>query len=96
MVGDRMDTDVISGIEAGLRTVLVLTGSTKEENIGKFPYRPTRVVNSMAAASSGGNGYIILFHVGSASADAQALTCITRTLRERGFTFGTVPQVLAP
>jgi NagD protein len=48
MVGDRMDTDVISGIEAGLRTVLVLTGSTKEENIGKFPYRPTRVVNSIA------------------------------------------------
>jgi NagD protein len=48
MVGDRMDTDVISGIEAGLRTVLVLTGSTREENIGKFPYRPTRVVNSIA------------------------------------------------
>jgi NagD protein len=48
MVGDRMDTDVISGIEAGLRTVLVLTGSTREENIGRFPYRPTRVVNSIA------------------------------------------------
>jgi NagD protein len=48
MVGDRMDTDVISGIEAGLRTVLVLTGSTKKENIAKFPYRPTRVVNSIA------------------------------------------------
>jgi peptidoglycan/xylan/chitin deacetylase (PgdA/CDA1 family) len=55
----------------------------------------TRVVDSMAGASNGGNGYIILFHVGSASADAAALSCITRTLRDRGFTFGTVPQVLA-
>ena len=37
MVGDRMDTDVISGIEAGLRTILVLTGSTRAEQIGTFP-----------------------------------------------------------
>jgi NagD protein len=48
MVGDRMDTDVVSGIEAGLRTVLVLTGSTKEADIGHFPFRPTKVVNSIA------------------------------------------------
>ena len=48
MVGDRMDTDVISGIEAGLRTVLVLTGSTREENVSSYPYRPTRIVNSIA------------------------------------------------
>ena len=47
MVGDRMDTDVISGIEAGLRTILVLTGSTREEQIGLFPYRPTRVCGSI-------------------------------------------------
>ena len=44
MVGDRMDTDIISGLEAGLRTVLVTTGSTRPEDIEKFPYRPTRVV----------------------------------------------------
>ena len=48
MVGDRMDTDVISGIEAGLRTILVLTGSTRAEQIGRFPYRPTRVCDSIA------------------------------------------------
>jgi NagD protein len=48
MVGDRMDTDVIAGIEAGLRTVLVLTGSTREEQVGTFPYRPTRIVDSIA------------------------------------------------
>ena len=47
MVGDRMDTDVISGIEAGLRTILVLTGSTRADQIGLFPYRPTRVFDSI-------------------------------------------------
>ena len=48
MIGDRMDTDVIAGIEAGLRTVLVLTGSTREDQVGTFPYRPTRIVDSIA------------------------------------------------
>ena len=48
MVGDRMDTDVIAGIEAGLRTVLVLTGSTQAEEVSRYPYRPTKVVDSIA------------------------------------------------
>ncbi len=48
MIGDRMDTDVVGGIEAGLRTVLVLTGSTRKEQVEHFPYRPTRVVDSIA------------------------------------------------
>jgi NagD protein len=48
MVGDRMDTDIVSGLEAGLRTVLVLTGSTRAEQVERFPYRPTRVVDSVA------------------------------------------------
>ena len=48
MVGDRMDTDVISGIEAGMRTILVLTGSTSEEQVDRFPYRPTRICPSIA------------------------------------------------
>ena len=48
MVGDRMDTDVVSGLEAGLRTVLVLTGSTRADQVERFPYRPTRVVDSVA------------------------------------------------
>ena len=42
MVGDRMDTDIISGLEAGLRTVLVTTGSTRPHQVETFPYRPTR------------------------------------------------------
>lgn len=49
MIGDRMDTDVVAGIEAGLETVLVLTGVTSEAEIERFPYRPSRVVESVAA-----------------------------------------------
>lgn len=48
MVGDRMDTDVVSGLEAGLRTFLVLTGSTRPDHVERFPYRPTQVVDSVA------------------------------------------------
>ena len=48
MVGDRMDTDVVSGLEAGLETILVLTGSTGRDEIDRFPYRPSRVVDSVA------------------------------------------------
>jgi NagD protein len=48
MVGDRMSTDVVSGLEAGLRTVLVLTGSTRRHEVERFPYRPTHVVESVA------------------------------------------------
>jgi NagD protein len=48
MVGDRMDTDMIAGLEAGLRTILVLTGSTRREQVDRFPYRPTKIVSSVA------------------------------------------------
>ncbi|GAB2608585.1 HAD-IIA family hydrolase [Kribbella endophytica] len=48
MIGDRMDTDIISGLEAGLRSILVLTGSTGEHEVDRFPYRPTRIVESIA------------------------------------------------
>ncbi len=50
MVGDRMDTDVVAGIEAGLETILVLTGSTTRDQIGRFPFRPGRVLDSIADA----------------------------------------------
>jgi len=48
MVGDRMDTDIVAGIEAGLATYLVLTGSTRAEEVGRFPFRPHHVVDSIA------------------------------------------------
>jgi NagD protein len=48
MVGDRMDTDVVSGLEAGLETVLVLTGVSTRESAERFPFRPSRIVDSVA------------------------------------------------
>ena len=48
MVGDRMDTDVVAGLEAGMHTVLVLTGITSREEAERFPYRPSRIVDSIA------------------------------------------------
>jgi NagD protein len=48
MIGDRMDTDVVAGIEAGLETVLVLSGSTAAADITRFPFRPNRILNSIA------------------------------------------------
>ncbi|MFB9740856.1 HAD-IIA family hydrolase [Pseudonocardia sulfidoxydans] len=48
MIGDRMDTDVVAGLEAGMQTVLVLTGITQAGDVERFPYRPGRVVDSIA------------------------------------------------
>jgi NagD protein len=47
MIGDRMDTDIVAGIEAGLHTVLVLTGIADEAEINKFPFRPNEILNSI-------------------------------------------------
>ncbi|MET8124616.1 HAD-IIA family hydrolase [Streptomyces sp. NPDC005065] len=48
MIGDRMDTDVLAGLEAGMETFLVLTGLTNRDEIDRYPYRPTKVVDSIA------------------------------------------------
>src|SRR3954465_2368273 len=48
MIGDRMDTDVVAGIEAGLETVLVLSGSTQAGDVKRFPCRRSRVCDSIA------------------------------------------------
>ena len=47
MIGDRMDTDIVAGIETGLDTVLVLSGVTDQNEIKKFPYRPRLVLNGV-------------------------------------------------
>jgi NagD protein len=48
MIGDRMDTDVVAGIEAGLYTYLVLTGSTRRDEVEGWPFRPSEVVDGIA------------------------------------------------
>ncbi len=48
MIGDRMDTDIVAGMEAGLFTVLVLSGITGMKELNSFPYRPSLVVESVA------------------------------------------------
>jgi NagD protein len=48
MIGDRMDTDIVSGLEAGMETVLVLTGVTTREVAERFPFRASRIVDSVA------------------------------------------------
>jgi NagD protein len=47
MIGDRMDTDVIAGIESGLDTVLVLSGVTTRESMKQYPYRPRIILNGV-------------------------------------------------
>ena len=47
MVGDRMDTDVISGMESGMSTVLVLSGVSTRDTLKTYAYRPTMVLNGV-------------------------------------------------
>jgi NagD protein len=48
MIGDRMDTDIVAGLEAGMETVLVLTGISTRADAERFAYRPSRIVQSVA------------------------------------------------
>jgi NagD protein len=48
MIGDRMDTDIVSGMEAGLHTILVLSGVVSRDQIDRYPFRPSQVVDSVA------------------------------------------------
>jgi 5'-nucleotidase len=48
MIGDRMDTDIVSGLEAGMETILVLSGLTTRDDAERQPYRASRIVDSVA------------------------------------------------
>ena len=48
MIGDRMDTDIVAGVNSGLRTILVLSGVTRREDVVNFPCQPTWIVDSIA------------------------------------------------
>lgn len=47
MIGDRMDTDIVAGIEAGLHTILVLTGISDREEMERYPFRPNEVIDGV-------------------------------------------------
>jgi NagD protein len=48
MIGDRMDTDILCGLEAGLETILVLTGISSRDDVERYPFRPSRIIASVA------------------------------------------------
>ena len=48
MIGDRMDTDVIAGLEAGLATILVLSGISTMDTVEQYPFRPSLIIDSVA------------------------------------------------
>lgn len=56
MIGDRMDTDIVAGIEAGLYTVLVLSGIATVKEMEQYPFRPNDVLESVAALLPGADG----------------------------------------
>jgi NagD protein len=47
IVGDRMDTDIIAGVEAEIDTVLVLSGVTARDDLGRFSYRPRLILDDV-------------------------------------------------
>ncbi len=47
IIGDRMDTDIIAGIESEIHTILVLSGITSEQDIKNFPYRPSIILSGV-------------------------------------------------
>ena len=58
MVGDRMDTDVISGLESGMSTVLVLSGVTAREDLRTYAYRPSEVLDGVGDIVAAARGEI--------------------------------------
>ncbi|HTZ52703.1 MAG TPA: HAD-IIA family hydrolase [Spirochaetia bacterium] len=48
MIGDRMQTDIVAGVESGMETILVLSGVTGLEDADRFPYQPSRIATSVA------------------------------------------------
>jgi NagD protein len=48
MIGDRMETDIIAGVESGLETILVLTGIASRDDLSRYPYRPSHVVEFLS------------------------------------------------
>jgi NagD protein len=74
MVGDTMETDIRGATDSGFQSILVLTGSTRSEDLHRYPFRPTVVVDSIAALVPEANG------------DGDAILKTVRALRKAGKT----------
>jgi NagD protein len=48
IIGDRMDTDIVAGIESGIETVLVLSGITQESDLDRYPYKPHYILKDVS------------------------------------------------
>jgi NagD protein len=48
VIGDTMETDILGGVQLGCRTILVLSGGTRKEDLARYAYRPDFVINSVA------------------------------------------------
>jgi NagD protein len=48
VIGDTMETDILGGVQLGFKTILVLSGGTRREDLARYTYRPDRVVDSIA------------------------------------------------
>ena len=53
IVGDRMDTDIIAGIESELETVLVLSGVTSRNDLSRFGFAPSHILNGVGDIPAG-------------------------------------------
>jgi NagD protein len=53
MIGDTMETDILGGVQMGYRTVLVLSGGTRKEDVANYAYRPDTIVDSVADLCNG-------------------------------------------
>jgi NagD protein len=53
MIGDTMETDILGGVQMGYRTILVLSGSTRKEDVDNYAYRPDTIVDSVADLCNG-------------------------------------------
>ncbi len=49
MIGDRMDTDIVTGVMSGIDTILVLSGMTQLKDVARYPYQPTYIYDSVAS-----------------------------------------------
>lgn len=48
VIGDTMETDILGGVQLGFRTILVLSGGTRREDLTRYTYRPDKIVGSIA------------------------------------------------